>query len=68
MLADPSVYSIRLGCTMRLPDRSSGWITPPLLVPKAEQGRLVAVHDDPSVGAAYKGTPFNVIYSLRGLF
>jgi hypothetical protein len=53
---------------MRLPDRSSGWITPPLLVPKAEQGRLVAVHDDPGVGAAYKGTPFNVIYSLRGLF
>jgi hypothetical protein len=39
-----------------------------LFAPEAEQGGFVATHNDPGVGAAYKGTPFNVIYGLRGLF
>jgi hypothetical protein len=39
-----------------------------LFAPKAEESGFVAPHNDPGVGAAYKGTSFNVIYGLRGLF
>jgi hypothetical protein len=39
-----------------------------LFPPEAEQGGLVVAHDDPGIGAAYKSTPFNVVYGLRGPF
>ena len=53
---------------MRVAERSSGSASPRFSRQRAEQGGLVVTHDDAGVGAAYKGTPFNVIHGLRGMF
>src|SRR5436190_5295717 len=39
-------------CTMRLPDKSSGSVSPRFLAPELDQGRFVAAHNDPRVRAA----------------
>src|SRR6266498_1573696 len=46
-------YQVRLSssvavpsCTMRLPDKSSGSASPPLLAPEAEQRSFIAAHND----------------------